>query len=199
MHFLAPSTAVLGTCGWYACAGCSLCPAGTYGNAAVLASAACSGNCAAGQYSVAGSTGCTLCPTGQYVSSPASGSCVPCSAGVYGASTGLSSSLCSGFCPTGGPHSDGVITNVHLFGCHYQAFRVLVVVCPGQYSLGGATSCTLCPAGTYGANQGLALATCSGSCAAGSYSLAGATSEFCRRVVGGHCTSPVIVPSCLRL
>ena len=65
---------------------------------------------------------------------------------------------------------------------------------PGSYSSGGASACTLCPSGTYGAEYGLTSPACSGACNAGSVCPDGSTSPspidcaegyYCPAVAGG--------------
>jgi hypothetical protein len=63
---------------------CTACPGGTYGAVGALTSAACSGACTAGWYSLAGATACTICPQG-----------------TFGNSSGLASAACSGACTAG--------------------------------------------------------------------------------------------------
>jgi len=57
--------------------------------------------CAAGKYALSPLLDCVECPLGHYVSGVASISCQPCPGGVFGSSTGLSNSVCSGICPSG--------------------------------------------------------------------------------------------------
>ena len=52
----------------------ALCPAGTYGAVAGLATAECSGQCPVGQYSLAGATACSPCPTAV---TPGTSMCMP--------------------------------------------------------------------------------------------------------------------------
>ena len=66
------------------CAGCTSCPAGTFGSTTGLTSASCSGSCPAGQYSLGAATSCTSC-----------------AAGLYGSSGGATSAACSGTCGAG--------------------------------------------------------------------------------------------------
>jgi hypothetical protein len=81
---------------------CSPCPAGTYGATPALTSAACSGNCTAGYYCVAGSTSTTdaSCPAGKYSLVSAS-MCTSCSAGLHGDTVGLTTAACTGLCSAG--------------------------------------------------------------------------------------------------
>ena len=178
--------------------GCVACPAGRYGDTAGATSATCAGACvaAAGRYCGAGATTATgaACPPGQYSDAVGASVCTACPAGVYGASAGLTSSNCTSdcvapagsYCPAGATASTGL-------------------VCPkGTYSTGGGSaSCTPCPAGRFGSTSNLTSSNCSGLCAPGNYSYAGA--EACSvcpngtagtsaglnsSACSGRCTSP---------
>ena len=78
------------------------CDAGRYGGSSGLTDASCTGNCSAGYACPAGSTNATAvqCAPGQY-SLSGYGSCVNCSAGLYGSAFGLSTASCSGPCDAG--------------------------------------------------------------------------------------------------
>ena len=56
--------------------------------------------CPAGSWSLHGSTPCSFCPPGTYSLLPGSIICILCPVGTYGNRAGLSSSTCSGLCPT---------------------------------------------------------------------------------------------------
>jgi hypothetical protein len=86
------------------------------------------------------------CPAGQYLKDE-QGRCVDCTAGTYGAVSGLSSPECSGLCE------------------------------PGYYCPAASTSSRqeACPAGTYGSSYGLHDAACSGPALEGFYTTAGST------------------------
>jgi hypothetical protein len=182
---------------------CSLCAGGRYGSTAGLTSAACSGMCSAGTYCPAGtssplacplgayclaaSANFTLCPVGLFASTiytttaGCSGSCQqgrygnttgqtsnqcsgPCDAGRFGALTGLNTSSCSGPCTAG-------------YACPAGSISPTATVCSvGQYSLSGAGTCWLCPAGRYGSNTASASGNCTGSCAPGYACPAGSSS-----------------------
>ena len=81
--------------------------------------------------------------------------------GLFGNTTALTSSSCSGQCP---------------LGTYSSANGSVCLPCAvGSYNDGlGASACTLCPAGQFGNTTGLTSAACSGSCGAGKYSGAGA-------------------------
>ncbi|EQC39707.1 hypothetical protein SDRG_03135 [Saprolegnia diclina VS20] len=123
------------------------CPAGTYGMAHGLSSAACTGNCPAGYF----------CPLGSatYLDT----ACVDPS--VY----------CPGSNATPTPVTQGFLTTLGFDG----RLRVGQTVCPlGTYCVRGVRH--LCPWGSYGATTGLSTMACSGACAPGSTCPAGATS-----------------------
>ena len=151
---------------------CVPCPAGRYGNTLGLTTASCTGACAAvaGSFCGAGATAATgdVCPPGQYSDVAAVSACTPCPAGVYGGSGGQTSSNCTDSCvaPAGSYCPPGATSPTGL-------------VCPkGSYSTGGASGlCTPCPAGRFGGRTNLTSANCSGACAVGSDSYAGA--EVC--------------------
>lgn len=151
---------------------CRLCPAGRYGATQNVTSINCTGPCAAGYFCLAGSTNATAvlcpagssCPTGsanatlclpgRYSSSGAA-VCLNCTAGRFGQGQGLTSSLCTGPCSAG-------------YACPAGSPTATASSCAvGKYSEAGASLCTDCPEGTYGAVQGLATPLCTGLCAAG--------------------------------
>jgi hypothetical protein len=68
------------------------------------------------------------------------------------------------------------VTQVGYF-CPAGSTSAIAYQCvPGQYSLGDAAACTLCPAGKFGSASGLSVATCSGDCFAGYACAIGSTS-----------------------
>ncbi len=69
--------------------------------------------------------------------------CIPCPAGRYGSTIGLTSSRCSAPCPVG----------------RFGDFK----------GASNPDDCTLCPLDTYGASEGLTSPTCSGKCPIGTY------------------------------
>lgn len=82
---------------------CVQCPAGVYGATMALASAACSGSCAAGYVCPSGSTTptATLCPAGQYSLAGAS-VCTACpSTSPYSLPASTSMAACTSVCPDG--------------------------------------------------------------------------------------------------
>jgi hypothetical protein len=125
----------------------SSCSAGYYLNNGVCTS------CAAGSSSTAGSTTCTTCGVGTY-SAGTAGSCTSCGAGKYTTGTGSTSASACLSVPVGG--------TLNSSGTGFT--------CAAGYSQ-GATSCTLCGAGTYSA----AGATSCSACGSGTYSAAGAS------------------------
>jgi hypothetical protein len=56
----------------------------------------------------------------------------------------------------------------------------------GQYSVGGASACSLCPAGLYGGTVGLTVSACSGNCSAGYVCAAGSTNSTPAPCPGGR-------------
>lgn len=109
--------------------------------------------CDVGYYMRMDFTGCDACPTGRYRDlkggvAPASTACFSCPAGRYGATTGLSTSSCSGLCTAG-------------YYCRLGSASATQYRCAGGY---------------YGSNQGNSDAACDGVCAAGYYCPSGSTS-----------------------
>ena len=151
------ATALACPAGYYSIAGqasCTQCPGGTYGTgSAVATSDACDGSCAAGSYSLAGSTECTLCP-----------------AGKFGSAASLGSAECSGSCSAGYYCPAGSIVGTPAGNqCD-----------PGTYAAIGAGACSLCPAGRYGATNGLQSSSCTDACAEGRFGASGgATTSQC--------------------
>jgi hypothetical protein len=144
--------------------GCQFCPAGLFGATAGLSSSSCTGPCDAGYACPAGSATATAvqCAAGRY-SLGGAGVCTLCPAGLYGASTGLTTTACTAPCPAGRYGSDPGLT---------------------------LSTCTaLCPAGTYGATPGLPTAQCSGLCTAGYACVAGSTSATAALCVAGKFSS----------
>ncbi len=80
----------------------SVCPAGRFSQAGAANCTA----CPSGQGALPGASSCYLCPAGRYA---ASGVCVACAAGQFGASVGLTLPVCSGPCPTGWFSGSGAI------------------------------------------------------------------------------------------
>ena len=115
------------------------------------------------------------CPIGQY-SPDSQGTCLLCPLGLFGNTTGLTSTACSDSCSA----TAGLV-------CTAGATSATGVPCPmGQYgSTGSLGNCTMCPAGRYGGATGLTTSSCSGLCSAtsGSYCGVGATTS-----IGTPCT-----------
>ncbi|KAG9401129.1 hypothetical protein AC1031_009884 [Aphanomyces cochlioides] len=117
----------------------SLCPAGTYGSSAALASSACTGPCPSGYYCPEGSPG--------YANNP----CLDPS--VY--------------CPTGSSTPTLVTDGFFTVLSSDARLRVSQQICPlGSYCVQGVAH--LCPMGTFGNTTGLASSACSGRCNPGS-------------------------------
>ncbi len=142
---------------------CTDCPAGRYGRpglSAGLATSQCSGPCSAGYGCPARSTSPTpalsICDRGSY-SLSGRGACTMCPAGSFGATTGLTTALCSGLCGVGKFSADGsqqCSTCQASPGSYCPAGSTdqasTGIPCdPGSYSAGGAASCYVCPVGRY--------------------------------------------------
>ena len=75
-----------------------------------------------------------LCGLGTY-SGPGFSACKPCPGGTFGGSRGITDPVCSGVCTAGHTCPPGSVTPTQ-------------EECPaGKYSVGGASSCTMCPPG----------------------------------------------------
>ena len=93
------------------------------------------------------------------------------------ASYGVSNTCPAGYaCPTGTANATSIPCSAGYY-CPAGTVSNTTNPCPiGSYALAGAASCTLCPAGQYGAATALTTSTCSGPCAAGAICAAGSTS-----------------------
>lgn len=161
--------------GQYSTAGSSVClpcPAGRYGFALGLSSAACSGPCVASQGAACPpgqvAPNGTACGPGKYSSNDTGvPQCVTCPQGTYGATPSLASPACTGPCMS----APGRV-------CGPGATSPLGHPCPpGSFSdTWNASACTPCPAGRYGAEEGLSSPACSGAAvvSAGLYPVPGA-------------------------
>lgn len=74
---------------------CLPCSAGQYGASTGLSSAACSGNCGFGHYSLEASVACTSCAAGQASGALPATACTECTAGNFSAAGAAACSLCS--------------------------------------------------------------------------------------------------------
>ena len=117
--------------------------------------------CAAGHYSLQGSTSCSACAAGRYQPNPGQSSCLSCPTGSTTEGTGSTTIESCNICQSGYIMQDGVCTP-----------------CPaGSYAAFGDTSCTLCPVGKY---QGYTGSSSCYSCPKGRTTLTeGATSCVC--------------------
>lgn len=135
-----------------------LCPAGRFGSATLLTAATCNGACTAGYFCVAGSTSATatICPLGSYC--PASSSvATACAAGLYGSTTALATSSCTGPCTAG-------------YWCPLGASSATANACAaGYYCPPAAGAAIACPLGTYASVTRSTTAACGGQCSAGRY------------------------------
>jgi hypothetical protein len=112
-------------------------------------------SCGQGQYSLAGASVCTNC-----------------SAGLFGASTGLPAAECSGqclagsYCPAGSKTGSPFMCPAGSV-CPAGSPNGSVLCPPGQYSLLQASMCSFCESGRFGSVSGLTSSACSGVCWAG--------------------------------
>ena len=98
----------------------------------------CPRSCPPGSASPAGATSCTPCIPGQYSSLNGSTTCTPVSEGLF-----LDHQLAFGVM---------VAAILGCFGATQGATTSCPTICPaGSFSLGGATSCSICVAGQYSA------------------------------------------------
>jgi hypothetical protein len=162
------------------------CPSGRYGGGEELGSPECTGSCKEGHYCPGGSTKETE---------------VECPGGTYGATRGLGSDSCSGmclegyfcpdastrrnqnkcgapelFCPSGSAEPLSVWAGYYSEGGNVDGTtRVRQTKCPkGSYCRFGVRFD--CPPGTYGADMGMQINTCTGPAAKGFYTPRGSTS-----------------------
>ena len=157
---------------------CTACPSGRFGATTALSSSLCSGPCRSGYSCANGSVSDTAnaCPVGTF-SDVGAAECSPCAPGRYGATSAMNTSVCSGLCSAGhfgaaanqttalcdGPCTAG-------YYCVVGSTSSTAAVCPvGQYSLSGASACTPCSRGRFGASVGMNRSECSGACAAGTF------------------------------
>jgi hypothetical protein len=97
-----------------------------------------------------------ICPPGTY-NDGTFGTCTVCEAGKYGATSGLLTSGCTGYCSAGSY-------------CPRASTNASAVPCPrGFYCPTGAATPTPCAGGVYGGVLNLKTPQCSGSCPAGYY------------------------------
>ncbi len=140
--------------------------------------------CPAGTYLYGTTSLCMSCPVGTYssaVNALSNATCTKCPNGTYGDTTGMS--VCTQ-CPVGTSSTvTGATSNASCASCPAGTYSANVasacITCPaGSYSISpGSSACTLCPAGSYSSTPGATSTdTCSNTCPAGSYSLAGASS-----------------------
>jgi hypothetical protein len=162
---------------------CEACPAGRFGTGGGT-NASCSGPCSAGFACSAGSADSTVstCPAGTF-SLAGAGACSDCAAGRFGNTSGLGTSDCSGLCPGGRfgampaltvPSCSGACTAG--YSCPPGSVVPTAELCPpGQFSLGGASACSNCSAGTFSDTVGR-REVCSSPCPQGSFCAAGSSS-----------------------
>ena len=173
------------------------CPAGTYVNVSTGVCRNCTAGyscplqstyptvnaCPPGTFSLAGAAVCANCSAGRYGNSSVQvlAACTgPCDPGRYGSVSGLTVPSCTGLCAPG-------------YACPAGSTSPTAVVCPpGQYSAGGAASCSNCSVGYYGSTPGATNASCDGLCAAGSF---GAVGGQAVATCSGACTAGYVCPS----
>ena len=167
------------------------CPAGKYSSSTGATSSECDGNCNAGTYcATAGRTSPvgTSCPAGRYGrAGETSNTCTgPCDAGFY-CPTGTSQNSqikcgsgqthpASRYCPSGRGSPLTVSAGFYTTPENVpDDQRTGQSTCPaGSYCQNGKR--VLCPAGRYGASNGLTNSQCSGPCEDGFFCAAGSTS-----------------------
>lgn len=123
---------------------------------------------------------CAPCSAGTFSSTNDASTCQSCSAATGAYCPPLSTSGSPGLgCPAGyrclGATLDKLICGVGQFS---EGGAGTCTSCPaGTYSsVSGATACTPCPSGTYGSGTGLSSSACTAPCPSGQYSLGAATS-----------------------
>lgn len=150
-----------------------------------------------GYYSVDGYAE-TLCEPGYYCEA---GRRTPCLGGRFGSEYGLLTAQCSGvceegyYCPAGSSSARELQCGGARLYCPVGSEAPMQVRL-GHYSIGGDASTraeeriavrgsyafggvqNLCPAGTFGDSEGLAVESCSGKCAQGFFCPAGSTSAY---------------------
>jgi len=157
---------------------CKNCRAGFYGIGTALSSPDCSGVCPAGYFCPEGSAYPTnqKCAAGRYGSSPGQKNAMcsgSCKAGYYCplASTKPDEVQCGGpqyFCPEGSGERINVHVGYHSVGSESPYTMPAQSVCEkGHYCVRGVSY--ECPAGRYGAVQGLSHYNCSAICPVGHY------------------------------
>lgn len=178
---------------------CPVCAAGTYqdesgltgckecpdGSAAVSAGLAQCTVCVAGKFSASDGASCQACAEGTYSATPGLTECTACPAGKNGAQTGLNTADCLGGCgegtysDVGSPVCDGCMAGFYSDLTGVSQSSDCKSCSLGTYALEGSTECSSCPAGTYGAGYAdeMATASCSGGCAAGTYSSEAGSTE----------------------
>jgi hypothetical protein len=139
------------------------CAAGYYGGNTGFVSPSCSSSCSVYSYCPPGSVFSNqvlqpaACPLGYYCSFAAGASvALPCPAGRYGGSTGLTSPSCSGPCTQGWFCAAGSTSPTQYTSAS----------CPvGSWcNAANGTAVQPCAGGYYGATAGLSTPTCSGPC-----------------------------------
>mmetsp|Transcript_13452 Transcript_13452/g.20357 ORF Transcript_13452/g.20357 Transcript_13452/m.20357 type:complete len:4776 (+) Transcript_13452:55-14382(+) len=155
--------------------------------------------CPDGTYSPAGSEGCTPCPAGKYCTVPTAPP-VSCPSGSFSAEGDVTCSQC----PAGSSCNDTGVTPCSTTKGSIQYSPLGYTMCldcppgfacnltmptpcpPGRYSSSGADNCTICPAGHFCSNPGVAPVECPD----GTASAPGA--EHCDPCdAGKYCTSKV--------
>lgn len=132
---------------------CVTCPAGTYQD---TAGATTCESCLSGQISDAGASSCTPCPIGQYRDSE--NSCADCTPGTFTVSE-EGSNTCT-VCAPGSFQTEAGQSECHLcdagkFSPQSESTENACQDCEAGYFSGeGASSCTICPAGSYSVLKG---------------------------------------------
>lgn len=185
-----------------------ICPLGTYndepGLAAISDCPICEAEPGAGYVCARGSSqspseDVILCPEGHYCTGI--GLPIECPSGTYGNVEGLSTSACSGNCPSGYWCPDGTVTATSQlcpagyycpsgvqnysdnlcwegYYCAEGTQTPYTLCIQGRYCPAGSSDGTYCPAGTYGISEGLIYPNCTGLCPASYYCPAGSVARF---------------------
>ena len=139
---------------------CTPCPEGTFMPETGASSVEECVPCGQGYFSnTTGALKCRPCPRGTYSSGAVSSECTPCPPGTYGTEEGLQNRTQCTLCPRGTASSKyGAVPSglVDVINCKGEQGACVCDVCsPGTFAdEAGQSSCTPCPAGTYGMLSG---------------------------------------------
>ncbi len=123
---------------------------------------------------------CHPCPSGRFSMLGLMNPCTPCASGRYGVTVAMNASACSGNCTAG-------------FTCPEGSINATVLACPaGQFSNPGASACSVCVAGRYGATAAMSTPGCTAACPAGTF---GSASGLSTSACSGNCTAGYACPA----